>query len=483
MIFQTTKSEVQWGGLALLALALLAWPGMGRAQEDDLSPQDSLLAAQIFEELIEIPSVSGTPETVQAAQAMADRLRAAGFPEEDVHVLEPLPDVGILVARYAGTGERPPILLLAHIDVVPALPEDWSVPPFELTLQDGWWYARGTTDNKAGAAMLITNFIRYRDEGFVPDRDLIVVLTGDEETASEAIKWAVSQEGRELIDDPAFALNTDSGGGALREDRETMFGVQASEKVYLSFQLEVTNPGGHSSQPSPDNAINTLAAGLVRLAGHTWPVQLNDVTRAFFERSAAIEDGQLGDDMRAIAANPADSAAAARLSRSPHLNALLRTTCVATMLEAGHAQNALPQSASATVNCRILPGESPDEVETTLVSVLADTDIQVSRFAEPTASPPSPLTDEILDTIERLTEETWPDVPVVPTMSTGATDGLYVRNAGIPVYGVGAIFEDTEDNRAHGRDERVAVDRFYEALEYWYRMVKEFSSTNGPAGR
>ena len=479
MSVETTKSKARYGrGAILLTLLLFAWPGIGRAQERALSSEDSLRAAGIFEELIEIPSVSGTPETVEAARAMAERLRAAGFPEEDVHVLEPLPDVGILVARYPGAGESPPILLLAHIDVVPALPEDWSTPPFELTLQDGWWYGRGATDNKAGAAMLIANFIRYREEGFVPDRDLIIVLTGDEETDSEAIKWIVSEEGRELIDDPAFALNTDSGGGALRDDVETMFGVQASEKVYLSFQLEVTNAGGHSSQPGPDNAINTLAAGLVRLAGHAWPVQLNDVTRAFFERSAAIESGPRADDMRTIAENPADSAAAARLSESPHLNALLRTTCVATMLEAGHAENALPQSARATVNCRILPGESPDEVEATLVSVLADPGIQVSRMGEPTASPPSPLTDEVLGTVERLTEELWPGVPVVPTMSTGATDGLYVRNAGIPVYGVGAIFEDTEDNRAHGRDERVAVDRFYEALEYWYRMVKELSSSD-----
>lgn len=465
-------------GALLLTLLTFAWPGIGQAQEGSLSAEDSLQTAEIFEELIEIPSVSGTPETVAAAEAMAGRLRAAGFPEEDIHVLEPLPEVGILVARYRGTGERPPILLLAHIDVVPALPEDWSVPPFELTLQDGWWYGRGATDNKAGAAMLIANFIRYRQEGFVPDRDLIVVLTGDEETNSEAIKWIVSEEGRELIDDPGFALNTDSGGGALTDGVEILFGVQASEKVYLSFQLEVTNPGGHSSQPRPDNAINTLAEGLVRLARHRWPVQLNEVTRTFFERTAAIEGGSLGEDMRAIVEDPADSAAAARLSESPRLNALLRTTCVATMLEAGHAENALPQTARATVNCRILPGGSPEEVEATLVSVLDNPDIHVSRIREPTASPPSPLTEEILGTIERLTGEMWPGVPVVPTMSTGATDGLYVRNAGIPVYGVGAIFEDTGDNRAHGRDERVAVDRFYEALEYWYRMVKELASGN-----
>jgi acetylornithine deacetylase/succinyl-diaminopimelate desuccinylase-like protein len=461
----------------LLIVTLLGGPGTGHAQDRALSAEDSLLAAAIFEELIEIPSVSGTPETVQAARAMAERLRVAGFPDEDVQVLEPLPDVGTLVARYRGTGGRPPILLLAHIDVVPALPEDWSTPPFELTLQDGWWYARGATDNKAGAAMLIANFIRYREEGFSPDRDLIVVLTGDEETDSEAIKWIVSEEGRALIDDPAYALNTDAGGGALGDGVETMFEVQASEKVYLSFQLEVTNPGGHSSQPGPDNAIYGLANGLVRLSEHEWPVQLNEVTRAYFERSATIEGDPLGEDMRALVADPGDSAAAARLSLSPHLNALLRTTCVATMLEAGHAENALPQTARATVNCRILPGESDAEVERTLIEILDDPDIRVSRIGEPTASPPSPLTGEVLATVERLTEETWPGVPVVPTMSTGATDGLYVRNAGIPVYGVGAIFEDPHDNRAHGRDERVAVDRFYEALDFWYRMVKELAST------
>lgn len=463
--------------LLWLGCASVAAPGAASGQpQNGLSSEDSLLAAGIFEELIEIPSVSGTRETVVAAQAMAERLRAAGFPTEDVQVLEPFPEVGILVARYRGTGQRPPILLLAHLDVVPALPEDWSVPPFELTEQEGWWYGRGTTDNKAGAAMLIANFLRYREEGFVPDRDLIVVLTGDEETNSEAIKWVVSDAGRELIDDPAYALNTDSGGGSIRGGRETMFGVQASEKVYLSFQLEVTNPGGHSSQPRTDNAITTLAEGLVRLSGHAWPVQLNEVTRAFFARSAAIEGGQLAEDMRSVASEPVDTAAARRLSGSPYLNALLRTTCVATMLEAGHAENALPQTARATVNCRILPGESPDEVERTLIEVLDDPEIRVERIREPTASPPSPLTEEVLGTIERLTAAMWPGVPVVPTMSAGATDGLYVRNAGIPVYGVAAVFEDADDQRAHGRDERIAIDRFYEALRFWYRMVKELSS-------
>lgn len=461
--------------LLILLGSVAAGPASGQPPSG-LSAEDSLLAAGIFEELIEIPSVSGTPETVAAAHVMAERLRAAGFPDEDVHVLEPLPEVGILVARYRGTGEQAPILLLAHLDVVPALPEDWSVPPFELTEKDGWWYGRGAIDNKAGAAMLVANFVRYRQEGFAPDRDLFIVLTGDEETNSEAIKWIVSEAGRELIDDPAYALNTDSGGGSIRDGRESMFGVQASEKVYLSYQLEVTNPGGHSSQPRPDNAINTLAQGLVRLAGHAWPVRLNEVTRAFFERSAALESGPLADDMRAVAAEPADTAAARRLSESPYLNALLRTTCVATMVEAGHAENALPQTARATVNCRILPGESPDEVEHTLIEVLDDPEIRVERIREPTASPPSPLTEEVLGTIERLVAEMWPGVPVVPTMSTGATDGLYVRNAGIPVYGVAAVFEEVDDQRAHGRDERISVGRFYEALEFWCRMVKELAA-------
>jgi acetylornithine deacetylase/succinyl-diaminopimelate desuccinylase-like protein len=457
---------------ALVAVAIALVAATGRAQ----STADSTLAREIFEELIEIPSVSGTIETTRAARAMAGRLLAVGFPEEDVHVVGP-DTAGSLIAIWRGTSASPPILLMAHLDVVPALREDWSYDPFVLTEESGWWYARGTSDNKAGAAHLVANLIRLRREGFVPDRDLIVVLTGDEETSSDAIEWVVGEQGRRLIGDPAFALNTDAGSGTLIDGREQSFAVQASEKVYLTFRLETTNPGGHSSRPRPDNAIYRLSQALVRLAGHRFPVRLNEVTRALFARSAELESGETAADMRAVATDPPDLEAAERLAAgSPYYNALLRTTCVATRLEAGHADNALPQTARATVNCRVLPGEPLDDVDRTLRETLSDPEIAITRVNEPVPSPPSPLVPEVMKPIEDLVAEFWPGVPVVPVMETGATDGLYVRNAGIPVYGVGAIFEDPDDVRAHGRDERIAIDRFYEALEFWYRMIKVFAS-------
>ena len=456
-------------GLGPLVLgALLAGPAATSGQT--LSAEDSLLAAEIYAEMVEIPSVSGSEDSQRILAVTAARLEAAGIETEIAG-----PDSAqVLVARLPGTGDRPPLLLLAHLDVVPALREDWSVDPFTLVLDDGWWYGRGTEDNKAGAAFLVFNLIRAKREGFVPDRDWVVALTSDEETESAGIRWLVT-EGRELIGEPEFALNTDSGGGITRDGRDVMFDVQASEKVYLTFELEVDDDGGHSSRPTPDNAIDALARGLVRLAEHRFPVTLNEVTRGFLERSAAFEEGSMAADMRAVAAIPSDSGAAARLSDSPFFNALLRTTCTATRLEAGHADNALPQTARATVNCRILPGEPIDAVDATLNAVLADPRIRVTRKREPTASPPSPLRPEILEPIEAIVEEMWPGATVVPVMSTGATDGLYVRNAGIPVYGTGAIFDDSEEARAHGRDERVSVERFYEALEFWNRLMRRLS--------
>jgi acetylornithine deacetylase/succinyl-diaminopimelate desuccinylase-like protein len=463
--------------VSTVILTGLALSGGLAFAQGGLAPEDRAMAAEIFRELIEIRSVSGTEGTIAAVEAMETRLLASGFASEDVRVVGPEPGVGNLVAHLRGNGDGDaPILLMAHIDVVDALPEDWSVDPFTLIERDGWWYGRGTTDNKAGAAMLVANFIRYRREGYVPERDLVVVLTGDEETSSDSIEWLVGGTGRPLVGDPAFALNTDAGGGVLRNGVEVMNGVQASEKIYLTFQLEVTNPGGHSSRPRRDNAIYRLADGLKRIAEYRFPVELNEVTRAFFERTAGLEEGALADDMRAIVAEPLDPESAERLSASSYFNALMRTTCVATRLGAGHADNALPQTARAIVNCRVLPGGSPDAVERTLVEVVADERIDVSRVNRPTPSPPSPLTPEVMGPIERLTEEFWPGVPVVPVMSTGATDGLYVRNVGIPVYGVAAIFEDQDDSRAHGRDERIEIERFYEATEFWYRLVKELGS-------
>lgn len=462
----TGRTAVAHAVASLGVSALLAVPAGAQA----LSAQDSLLAAEIYRELVEIPSVSGSEDSQRILSVTAARLAAAGIEAEIAG-----PDSAqVLVARLPGVGTRPPLLLLAHLDVVPALREDWSTDPFTLVEKDGWWYGRGTEDNKAGAAMLVFNLIRARREGFVPDRDWIVALTSDEETSSAGIRWLVN-EGRERIGEPDFALNTDAGGGIVRNGHDQMFMVQASEKVYLTFELEVTDDGGHSSVPNADNAIDALARGLVRLAEFRFPVSLNEVTRGFFARSAEFADGALAADMRAVAADPPDSAAAARLSQTPYYNALVRTTCTATRLQAGHADNALPQTARATVNCRILPGEPIDAVESTLNAVLGDARIRITRKREPTASPPSPLRPEVMAPVEELVGEMWPGAIIVPEMSTGATDGLYVRNAGIPVYGVAAIFGDPDDGRAHGRDERVSVARFYEALEFWNRLTRRLS--------
>lgn len=454
---------------ALALTALLAAPSEAFAQRRS-SAEDRALVREILRELIGIDTSAPDGDPRAASERMAARLRAAGFAPEDVQVVGPEPRLGNLVARYPGTrADLPPILLMAHIDVVPARRDDWSVEPFQLVERDGYFYGRGTDDNKAGAAILVANFLRYRRDGFRPERDLIILLTADEETTGASIRWLVQNHPR--VASAGFALNTDAGGGELWGERYVVMGVQASEKVYLSYELEVRNAGGHSSRPRPDNAIYRLAAALLRLESHRFPVRLNEVTRGYFQRTAEL-GGRDSDDMRRVAADPPDPAAAERLSRNPGYNALLRTTCVATMLQAGHAENALPQAARAVVNCRVLPGEDPDEVDRALQRVVRDTAVAIRRIGQPTLSPPSPLTPEVMGVIERLTQRHFPGAVVVPEMSTGATDGLYVRNAGIPVYGVSALFSDPDDVRAHGRDERILVRSFYEALDFWYEMVR-----------
>ncbi len=436
---------------------------------------DTALERAILKQLVEINTSDSAGHSGEAARAMAARLIEAGLPSADVRVTGYDPRYQSLVARYRGRpGGARPILLMAHLDVVDARREDWSTDPYRLVEQGGFYYGRGTSDNKAGAAMLVANFIRYRREGFVPDRDLIVVLTADEETTSQSIRWLLAEH-RELVD-ADFALNTDGGGVDYRDGKPLRFNLQAAEKVYQSFQLEIRNPGGHSSRPVSDNAIYRLAEGLSRLGRFRFPVQLNEVTRAFFERGAAAEVPALAADMRLLA-RTGDSAAASRLSAaSPYYNAVLRTTCVATRLYAGHADNALPQLARATVNCRILPGEPIETVERRLRDVVADTALHLSRIGEATPSPPSPLRADVTGPIEALAGKYWPGIPVVPEMSTGATDGLYTRNAGIPTYGVSAIMEDIDDARAHGRDERVGVREFHQAAQYWYELVKRLST-------
>lgn len=456
----------------LLNLTLLLSAGAAAAQTSTATPWQAL-ARDVFEELIEINTTHSTGSTTDAAEAMATRLRLAGFRNEDIHVLGPHPAKGNLIARLRGTGEREPLLLLAHLDVVEAVPEDWSFDPFTFRELDDFFYGRGASDDKDMAAVWIVNLIRYKQEGFVPNRDLIVALTADEEGGSHnGVMWLLDQH-RALID-AEYALN--EGGSGLSQGGQPLLNeIQTSEKLYQSFALETKNPGGHSSRPRRENAIYRLASALTRLAAYDFPVKLNETTRAFFQRMAAIETGQRRADMDAVTTSHADPSAVERLATSPYYNALMRTTCVATMLEAGHAENALPQTARATVNCRILPGEDPEEVRQALISVLADSAIAVAPIAAAMPSPASPLTPEILEATERITNEMWPGTPVVPVMLTGATDGLYLRNAGIPTYGVSGLFHEIDDVRAHGRDERIRVQAFYDELEFLYRLVKTLS--------
>ncbi len=458
--------------LATLALSVLA-PTEGVAQTGNRSPEPwQRLAREIFEELVEINTTHSVGSTTVAAEAMRTRLLAAGFADADVIVVEPAPRKGNLVARLRGRDpSRKPILLLAHIDVVEANPEDWTLPPFELIEQDGTFYGRGTADDKDEAAIYVANLIRMKREGFVPERDIIVALTADEEGGPDnGVRWLLENR-RELID-AAYALN-EGGGGILEDGKRVSNTVQAAEKKVQNFILEVTNPGGHSSRPRPDNAITELAQGLVRIGAFQFPVRLNDVTRAHLQASADIVEPDVAAAMRRVLANEADAGAIEILARDARLNSMLRSTCVATTLEGGHATNALPQRARANVNCRILPDADPDSIRATLLHVANVPTLAITATGRARNSPPSPLADEVLGPITQITEQMWPGVPVVPTMSTGATDGLYLRNAGIPVYGVSGLFYG--DTFSHGMNERIPVDSFYEGQEFLYRLVKALS--------
>ena len=428
------------------------------------------LARDVFKQLIEINTVDGAGDNTRAAEAMAARFRDAGFAAEDVQVLAPMPKKGNLVVRLRGTGPARPILFLGHLDVVEALPADWSFDPFVFREQDGFFYGRGTQDTKANDAILVAAFLRMKRENIRPARDLILALTSDEESGpANGADWLVKNH-RALID-AEFCINTDGGGGLMKNGKPLHLGIQAAEKIFASFKLEVTNPGGHSSLPTRDNAIYRLSAGLVRLSKYEFPVHLFDVTRASLERSANGYDAQTRDDMLHLLLSPPDPGAVARLSAVPLFNAQMRTTCVATQLSGGHAENALPQRATATVNCRILPVERPDDVRRTIESVLADPEIKITAMNEPIAPPYKPLDGRVVEAVTATAAKYWPGVPVVPGMSTGASDSIYLLRAGIPAYGVGGIFIEQDDVRAHGRDERTPVASFYRGADFLWDFM------------
>ena len=450
---------------------------LGTAVAQTMSPEpEKQLAREIYKELVEIKSGYTTGSTTPVTEAVARRLRAAGFPEADIFVGGAVPTKANLVVRYHGTGQRKPILLLAHTDVVEAKREDWSVDPFQFIERDGYFYGRGTGDDKAQAAVWIANLIRYKREGFNPTRDIIVALTADEEGGGpyNGVQWLLKNK-RELID-AELCLN-EGGWGEASGGRKISNDVQVSEKYVINFRLEVRNKGGHSSLPVPDNAIYHLAGALDRLSRFAFPLKTNDVTRAYFQAMAKIENDSIRNDLARTAEGSQEAMQRVALA-TPAWNATLRTTCVATQIEGGHAKNALPQLAAANVNCRVLPEDSAEYVNSTLQKVISDDRVTLTIDGEVHQGPPSPMREDLMQTIGRLTNTLWPGVPAVPMMVMGATDGLYLRVAGVPTYGVQGFFFDRDDIRFHGRDERMNIQSFYEGQTFLYELVKSLAQGN-----
>jgi acetylornithine deacetylase/succinyl-diaminopimelate desuccinylase-like protein len=444
------------------------------------------LAHDIFKQLIEINTTDSVGNVTTASEAMAQRFRAAGFPDSDIYIGGPNERKKNLIVRYHGSDRHKPVLLIGHLDVVEARREDWTTDPFQFVEKDGYFYGRGAQDMKDEDAIMVATFIRMRHENFVPDRNIILALTADEEGgSSNGVEWLLKNH-RDLVN-AEFVVNTDDITLWTEHGKPVRMELDATEKIYSDYQLAVTDPGGHSSLPKPDNPIYKLSNALARLQNYKFPVQLNDVTRAYYERMARIETGQRAADMRAILKDESNQEAAARLSQNVNDNATLRTTCVATRVNAGHANNALPQRAEAIVNCRILPGHSKQDVRDTLVRVVADPAITVryisNSFAVSDTVPDMPvfaaqsLRPDVLAALEQVTKQLWPGTPVIPTMARGASDGIYTTAAGMPTYIAAGVAVDLADDREHGRDERVGVDSFYGGLDFWYRYLKALIGT------
>lgn len=462
--------------IAALAGAFFCLPGIAVSQADDAHA----LARDIFKELIEIDT-SGDIGTTVAANAMAQRLRDAGFPPADIHLLGPSPQKQNLVVRLRGKGKKKPVLLIGHLDVVAALRSDWTTDPFKFVEKDGYFYGRGTQDMKDGDAIMMTTLMRYRKEGLRADRDIILALTADEESGNaNGVEWLLKHH-RELVD-AEFVLNHDGGGVLLDKGKAVQVEVSASEKVYADYALITHNSGGHSSLPVKQNAIYSLVDAIQRIGRFTFPFELNNVTRAYFDRMVSRVDAGKAATLRGILKTPPDPVAVAQVSSDTIDNSITHTTCVATRLEGGHANNALPQMARATVNCRILPGHSPEEVRQTLVRVIEDPAVQV-RYVNIDGSladvapqikglAPPPLRDDVMRPLERIAKRMWPTATLVPMMSAGASDGVYTSAAGIPTYAISGEAVERDDIRAHGQDERIPVASFYRAVDFYYDYLR-----------
>lgn len=461
---------------ALLCLALASTPAFSQDASSDYTAPYQRKALEIYRTIIGFRTAAGHGQVPKMAEYLAGEFRQGGFPAEDVHVLPFTSTDGEaiagLVVRYRGDGSSgmKPILLMAHMDVVDALREDWERDPFTLIEEDGYFFGRGISDDKFGVASLTATFLRLKAEGFVPTRDLIIMFSGDEETGMVSTRGMVTTH--RALTDAEFALNDDAGGGKLDEQGEPVaFFLQFAEKTYATFELTVTNPGGHSSTPRDDNAIYDLAAALGRIGAHRFPVMATEATRTFFREMSKATPGPVGDAMRRFAEDPTDADAAAVLAGQPEVIGITRTTCVATMLRAGHAENALPQSATATVNCRIFPGVEVEEVQATLEQVAATPGLKVVTLDDPQPSPASPLREDVVEAVTTAVRTRYPGVPVIPLMAPYGTDGLQTRAAGIPTYGVMGLFGKDRDQFAHGLNERVRVREFFGSLEYWRELL------------
>jgi acetylornithine deacetylase/succinyl-diaminopimelate desuccinylase-like protein len=469
--------------VACISSAHTAWAAA--APQSDAVTRES--AHDIFRQLIEINTTDSIGSTTLAAQAMAKRLLDAGFPVADVIVTGPNERKGNMVARYRGRPKSKlrPVLIIGHLDVVEARREDWTTDPFKFVEQDGYYYGRGTQDMKEADAIAVTDFIRLRKEGYVPDRDIILALTADEEGGkSNGVEWLL-QNHRDLVD-AEFALNPDSGGVSTDHGKPLAVEFEATEKLYADYQVLAANPGGHSSLPKPDNAIYHVADALSALEKSPFPFELNGVTREYFAQMARIETGQTAADLRAVLGEAPDPAAIQRLSQDARYNSTMRTTCVATMLSAGHAPNALPQRAEANVNCRIFPGHSQEEIRLKLVQLFNDPKLTVryrtdagdlaDHGSDRKAMTPPPLRTDVMESLRKAAGKLWPGAPVIPTMMTGSSDSIYTMNAGIPSYGISGVAVDRDDVRMHGKDERLKVDSYYTGVEFYYQFLKALTT-------
>ena len=470
--------------LGVVLLAVVSSGGIARCAHP-VAPDEMREAKAIFKQLIEINTTDTTLGSVTAAaQAMAERFRAAGFPAGDIQVIGPNDRKKNLLLRYRSAAPRKkPVLIVAHLDVVEALRSDWTTDPFQFVEKDGYYYGRGTQDMKEDDAILVADLIRLHREGFQTDRDILLALTADEEGGTfNGVAWLLEHQPE--LKQAAFAINPDAGGIDLEHGRTVSIDVEASEKLYADYDVTARNRGGHSSLPRPDNAIYELAAALEKLARYQFPFELNHVTRAYFAKLAEVEKGPVADDLRAIVKEPPDPAAIARLSRTPAFNSNFRTSCVATRLEGGHAYNALPQTAAASVNCRILPGHSPEEVRRQLVEVFADPELEVKHLgglghgspAERKPVLPQQPIAEVFTPLTNIAHSIWPGAPVLPVMENGASDSVYLADAGIPAYGFSAIALERDDVRAHGRDERLPADSFEKGLAFYYDFLRALGS-------